>query len=160
MTGTVGKTTSREMLRHVLDRQGGATATRGNNNNIAGVSRSMAYTPRDYAYAVLEMGFGLPLGGIAKSSQLVRPHVSLLTALGLAHLDVFGGRGEWVAGLYYLGNEESLQRRYTYLPADFFSQFFADLEDHILLVHAFVISPGAVIFPAVAGVDHDTADPE
>lgn len=90
LTGTVGKTTSREMLRHALDRQGGATATRGNNNNLAGVSRSMAYTPRQYGYSVIEVGFGYPLGGVAKSSRLARPHVALLTAVGLAHLDVFG----------------------------------------------------------------------
>ncbi len=90
LTGTVGKTTSREMLRHTLGRQGGSSATRGNNNNLAGVSRSMAYTRRDCGYSIIEVGFGFPLGGVARSSQLVRPHVSLLTAVGLAHLDVFG----------------------------------------------------------------------
>ena len=92
LTGTVGKTTSREMLRHTLDRQGGASATRGNNNNLAGVSRSMAYTPRGHGFSIIEVGFGFPLGGVARSSQLVRPHVSLLTAVGLAHLDVFGAQ--------------------------------------------------------------------
>lgn len=90
VTGTVGKTTCREMLLHALDGQGGTRATRGNNNNIAGVERTMAYTPIDAGYAIIEMGFGLPVGGIRTSSEAVRPHVALITALGLAHLDVLG----------------------------------------------------------------------
>lgn len=90
LTGTVGKTTTRQMLLHMLGPQGGASATRGNNNNIAGVERSMSYTPREHGYSILEMGFGRPLGGIGISSERVRPHVALITALGLAHLDVFG----------------------------------------------------------------------
>lgn len=89
VTGTAGKTTSREMLRHVLDPQGGAVANKGNNNNIPGVSRTLCYVPRDHGYAVLEMGFGNPLDGLAISSQIARPHVALLTTLGKAHLDVF-----------------------------------------------------------------------
>lgn len=89
LTGTVGKTTSREMLRHITDPQGGTSATAGNNNNIAGVERTMAYTPRDHAFAVLEMGFGQPFNGIRISAERVRPHVGWITALGPAHLDVF-----------------------------------------------------------------------
>ena len=39
---------------------------------------------------------------------------------------LFGGRGEWVAGIYYLGNSEDLQRSYTYLESDFFSSYDTD----------------------------------
>jgi UDP-N-acetylmuramoyl-tripeptide--D-alanyl-D-alanine ligase len=108
LTGTVGKTTTRQMLLHVLDRQGGASATRGNNNNIAGVERSMAYTPREHGFSILEMGFGLPLGGVSVSSVRVRPHVALLTALGLAHLDVFGNRARDEATSLRLVAEQKL----------------------------------------------------
>ena len=89
LTGTVGKTTSREMLAYLLHRQGGAESTRANNNNIAGVWRSMSYVPREYAYVALEMGFGFPTDGIRTSSVSVRPHVALLTNVSKAHLDVF-----------------------------------------------------------------------
>ncbi len=89
ITGTVGKTTSREMLLHVGSRQGGATATRANNNNIAGVARTMAYTPREHGWAAIEMGFGIPKEGISKSSKIVSPHVSLITSVSNAHLDMF-----------------------------------------------------------------------
>ena len=89
LTGTVGKTTSREMLRHVLDPQGGAIANLGNNNNLTGVQKVMGHTPEDWGFAVMEMGFGRPLGGIAKNSAQVRPHVALLTNVSEAHLDMF-----------------------------------------------------------------------
>lgn len=89
ITGTVGKTTSREMLLHVGQRQGGATATRANNNNIAGVARTMAYTPREHGWAAIEMGFGHPVDGISISSKIVSPHVALLTSVSDAHLDMF-----------------------------------------------------------------------
>ncbi len=90
LSGTVGKTTSRQMLVHALSGQGPTYATRGNNNNFAGVCRTMSYVPRDAKYAVIELGFGFPLGWIGRASLLIRPHAVLLTQLGLAHLDTFG----------------------------------------------------------------------
>jgi UDP-N-acetylmuramoyl-tripeptide--D-alanyl-D-alanine ligase len=89
ITGTVGKTTTRQMLHHLLDRQGGAVATRWNNNNIAGVQRTMAYTPAKHGYSLIEMGFGMPLDGIKTSSLHAKPHVALLTTISNAHIDVF-----------------------------------------------------------------------
>jgi UDP-N-acetylmuramoyl-tripeptide--D-alanyl-D-alanine ligase len=88
LTGTVGKTTTREMLRHVLDRQGGASANGGNNNNIPGVQRTLASTPAEHGYCVLEMGFGNPIDGISISSTQARPHVGMVTTVAAAHLDV------------------------------------------------------------------------
>ncbi len=89
VTGTVGKTTTREMLRALLGKQGGAEATRGNNNNLAGVLRTLSYVPRDLGYAIVECGFGLPLRGLGISSSIAQPHVAVFTSLGIAHLDVF-----------------------------------------------------------------------
>jgi len=91
ITGTVGKTTSREMLRHVLARQGGAIATACNNNNMPGVERTLACLPSDLGHCVLEMGFGLPLDGLRRSSEVAKPHVALVTYLSTAHLDVLRG---------------------------------------------------------------------
>ena len=89
LTGTVGKTTTREMLRHILDSQGGSVATTWNNNNIGGVQRTLCYTPRDHGYCVLEMGFGFPIDGIKTSSLQAKPHVSLFTNASKAHIDAF-----------------------------------------------------------------------
>jgi UDP-N-acetylmuramoyl-tripeptide--D-alanyl-D-alanine ligase len=77
------------MLLHVGSRQGGASATRGNNNAVPGVSRTMAYTRREHRWAVIEMGFGPPRNGISTSSKTVEPHIALITSIGRAHLDMF-----------------------------------------------------------------------
>lgn len=89
VTGTVGKTTTREMIRHLAGRQGGATASAANNNNISGVHRSLAYMPRDNAAGVIEMGFGKPLDGIERSSLIAQPDVAVLTTIEVAHFDMF-----------------------------------------------------------------------
>jgi len=89
ITGTVGKTTSRAMLLHVGQAQGCASATRANNNNIAGVARTMSYVPREHGWAAIEMGFGHPRDGISISSKIVSPHVALITSVSDAHLDMF-----------------------------------------------------------------------
>lgn len=89
ITGTQGKTTSREMLLHIGERQGGASATRANNNAIPGVARTMAYCRREQRWAAIEMGFGPPLNGIRTSSEIVKPEVALITSIGRAHLDMF-----------------------------------------------------------------------
>ncbi len=89
LTGTVGKTTSREMLKHILAPQGGAAATTWNNNNIGGVQRTLCYTRRDDGYCVLEMGFGFPIDGLKTSSVQAKPHVALFTNASKAHIDAF-----------------------------------------------------------------------
>jgi len=89
VTGTVGKTTTREMIRHLTGFQGGATASAANNNNISGVHRSLAYMPRGNAAGVIEMGFGKPLDGIARSSRVAQPNVAILTTIDVAHFDMF-----------------------------------------------------------------------
>ena len=89
VTGTAGKTTTREMLKHVAERQGGASATAWNNNNIMGVWRTLAYTPRDHTWSAIEMGFGLPIDGLRTSSLMARPHAAILTNVSAAHVDAF-----------------------------------------------------------------------
>ncbi|MPQ95996.1 MULTISPECIES: UDP-N-acetylmuramoyl-tripeptide--D-alanyl-D-alanine ligase [Thioclava] len=89
VTGTVGKTTTREMIRHMTDLQGGATGSAANNNNISGVHRSLAYMPRENAAGVIEMGFGKPLDGIARSSRIAQPDIAVLTTIDVAHFDMF-----------------------------------------------------------------------
>jgi UDP-N-acetylmuramoyl-tripeptide--D-alanyl-D-alanine ligase len=89
LTGTVGKTTTREMIRHLTGLQGGASASAANNNNISGVHRTLACMPREHAAVAVEMGFGKPLDGIERSSRVARPDVALLTTIDVAHLDMF-----------------------------------------------------------------------
>lgn len=91
VTGTVGKTSTRNMLIHALNPQGGAVGSRGNNNNIPGVLRTLAYAPRDFGFVVTECGFGMPLNGLSISSLVARPHVAIITTISESHLNMFPG---------------------------------------------------------------------
>ncbi len=90
LTGTVGKTTTREMIARALTGAGRrpVITTAGNNNNIPGVERTIASTPARARACVCEMGFGQPRDGIAKSSRRLRPQIAMITTVGAAHLDV------------------------------------------------------------------------
>ncbi len=91
LTGTVGKTTTREMIARALAGAGRrpVITTAGNNNNIPGVERTIASTPARAGACVCEMGFGKPRDGIAKSSRRLRPQIAMITTVDAAHLDVF-----------------------------------------------------------------------
>ena len=89
VTGSVGKSSVREMLRHVLDRQGGAAATRQNYNLVAGVELSLAQTPPNAAYGVYEIAIGKP-GTLVRSARRVAPQVAVVTAIAPVHLKGYG----------------------------------------------------------------------
>lgn len=90
LTATVGKTTTREMLRHVLSAHGEVVANSSNNNNIPGGERTIAATRKDAAYSVVEIGLGPPRHGISTTSRTVRPHLAIVGVIGRGHLDMFG----------------------------------------------------------------------
>lgn len=85
VTGTVGKTTTREMLKHVLGCQGQTSGTIANFNTRLGVPYSVAQTPAGGDYAVFELAVSSLYGKSGPASLLVRPHVAVITAIGLAH---------------------------------------------------------------------------
>ncbi len=88
ITGSSGKTTSKEMLRTALGVQGRVFATAGNFNNQIGVPLMLARMPLDTEYAILEMGMN-HFGEMAFLSELVRPHHTLITMTGAAHREYF-----------------------------------------------------------------------
>ncbi|MGM0811618.1 UDP-N-acetylmuramoyl-tripeptide--D-alanyl-D-alanine ligase [Thioalkalivibrio sp.] len=89
LTGSNGKTTTKEMLRAVLSRVGRVHATRGNLNNHIGVPLTLLELPADADFAVIEMGANHG-GEIAQLTQWTQPDVALITNAGRAHLDGFG----------------------------------------------------------------------
>lgn len=89
VTGSVGKTSTKEMLRTVLSRQGRTHAAEASYNNHWGVPLTLARMPRDTEFAVLELGMNAP-GEIAPLSRLARPHVAVITTIAPAHLEAFG----------------------------------------------------------------------
>ena len=88
VTGSVGKTGTKEALRLVLSRQGPTHATEGNLNNHWGLPLTLARLPRDAAFAVLEMGMNHP-GEITPLSVLARPHVAVITTVEAVHSAFF-----------------------------------------------------------------------
>ncbi|AHE99279.1 UDP-N-acetylmuramoyl-tripeptide--D-alanyl-D-alanine ligase [Thioalkalivibrio paradoxus] len=89
LTGSNGKTTTKEMLRSILSRVGSVHATAGNLNNHIGVPLTLLAMPPSVDYAVIEMGAN-HAGEIAFLTRLTRPDVALITNAGRAHLDGFG----------------------------------------------------------------------
>ena len=89
ITGSVGKTGTKEALRHALQAAGGQIhANASSLNNHWGVPLSLARMPRDSDYAIFELGMNRP-GEIANLANMVRPDLALITTIAPAHLAVF-----------------------------------------------------------------------
>ena len=89
ITGSNGKTSTKEMLAFVLAKAGKTHSTRGNLNNHLGVPLTLANLRGDEEYVVVEMGAN-HLGEIEPLANLVRPHFGLITSIAPAHLEGFG----------------------------------------------------------------------
>jgi UDP-N-acetylmuramoyl-tripeptide--D-alanyl-D-alanine ligase len=89
VTGSVGKTGTKEALRLALSKDGETHASFASYNNHWGVPLSLARCPASARYAVLEMGMNHP-GEIAPLSRLARPHVALITTIAPVHLEFLG----------------------------------------------------------------------
>ncbi|MEO0864545.1 MAG: UDP-N-acetylmuramoyl-tripeptide--D-alanyl-D-alanine ligase [Pseudomonadota bacterium] len=88
VTGSVGKTSTKEMLLAMLGDQGRAHASVASYNNHWGVPLTLARMPADTEYAVIEIGMNHP-GEIAPLSRMARPHVAMITTVAAAHLEAF-----------------------------------------------------------------------
>ncbi len=105
VTGSVGKTGTKEALKLGLSILGKTHATEGNLNNHWGVPLSLARMPADAAFGVFELGMN-HAGEIAPLSKMVRPHAAIITTVEAAHLEYFNSvteiadeKGAIMAGL-------------------------------------------------------------
>ncbi|MEA3081776.1 MAG: UDP-N-acetylmuramoyl-tripeptide--D-alanyl-D-alanine ligase, partial [Sphingomonadales bacterium] len=91
VTGSVGKTSTKEALYAALDRNHPGKVHRSvkSYNNHTGVPLSLARMPRDAEFAILEMGMNNK-GEIAALTRQVRPHVAVITAIAPAHIENLG----------------------------------------------------------------------
>ncbi|MFZ1924081.1 MAG: UDP-N-acetylmuramoylalanyl-D-glutamyl-2,6-diaminopimelate--D-alanyl-D-alanine ligase [Xanthobacteraceae bacterium] len=89
VTGSVGKTGTKEALRLALSKDGETHASVASYNNQWGVPLSLARCPASARYAVLEMGMNHE-GEIEPLSRLVRPHVAIITTIAPVHLEFLG----------------------------------------------------------------------
>jgi len=105
VTGSVGKTTTKEMLRVALSIFGTTHASAASYNNHWGVPLTLARLPRDAAFAVVEMGMN-NRGEIAPLSRLAKPQIGIITSIGTAHIGQLGSqaaiaaeKGDIIAGI-------------------------------------------------------------
>ena len=89
VTGSVGKTGTKEALRLALSTDGETHASVASYNNHWGVPLSLARCPASTKYAVLEIGMN-HAGEITPLTKLARPHVAIITSIEPVHLEYFG----------------------------------------------------------------------
>ena len=89
ITGSVGKTTTKDMTGLVFAASSGAYVTKGNKNSLIGLPLSVMSIENGTEYAVLELGMS-ERGEIARLSMLARPYLSVITTIGTSHLETLG----------------------------------------------------------------------
>ncbi len=111
ITGSNGKTTTKELINAVLSSSYNTLCTRGNYNNHIGVPLTLLNLTKDHQIAVIEMGAN-HMGEIALLSSLTQPTHGLITNIGKAHIEGFGSLANIIKGkteLYdYLKAHEGL----------------------------------------------------
>ncbi|HMT53018.1 MAG TPA: UDP-N-acetylmuramoyl-tripeptide--D-alanyl-D-alanine ligase [Saprospiraceae bacterium] len=90
LTGSNGKTTTKELARNVLSKKFKTHATEGNLNNHIGVPLTILSTPDDAQFLIVEMGANHQ-GEIDLLCQIAAPNYGMITNIGKAHLEGFGG---------------------------------------------------------------------
>lgn len=89
VTGSVGKTTTKELIAGVLSTQGTVHKTYANFNNEIGVPKTLLELEPEDDYAVIEMAMR-GMGQIAQLTQITRPTIAVITNVGTAHIELLG----------------------------------------------------------------------
>lgn len=90
ITGSNGKTTTKEMLCSIMGLAGATLCSKGNLNNQVGVPLTLLNLGSKYNYAVIELGTSWP-GEISRLSDIASPDIGIITNIGLTHLENFKG---------------------------------------------------------------------
>lgn len=91
ITGSVGKTTTKDALFSMLSPHYAVHATHGNYNNDLGLPFTLLSAPKETKIVICELGTG-GVGEMEALSNILRPHISLITCIGHAHIGAFGTR--------------------------------------------------------------------
>lgn len=93
LTGSVGKTSTKELLKISLSKYGKTYATKGNLNNHYGVALTLCNFSRDNKFGIFEIGMN-HLNEITPLSKLVRPDIAIITNVGPVHIENFKNEQE------------------------------------------------------------------
>ncbi|MBS7577276.1 MULTISPECIES: UDP-N-acetylmuramoyl-tripeptide--D-alanyl-D-alanine ligase [unclassified Enterococcus] len=97
ITGSNGKTTTKDMIAAVMSEACHTYKTQGNYNNEIGLPYTILHMPEETTYLVLEMGQD-HFGDIRLLSEIARPDIAVITMIGEAHLEFFGSREKIAEG--------------------------------------------------------------
>jgi UDP-N-acetylmuramoyl-tripeptide--D-alanyl-D-alanine ligase len=89
ITGSVGKTTVKDMVAQILTRKHSICSTEGNHNNLVGVPQTLFELRADHEFLLVELGTDRP-GEIARLVEMVRPNLGVITQVTESHLERFG----------------------------------------------------------------------
>lgn len=144
ITGSVGKTTTRQFVASVVSQLGKTLATSGNFNNHIGLPLTILKMEGDEEYVVLEMGMN-HLGEISYLSQIAKPDYGIITMVGTSHIEYLGSRdnilkakmeitdGMKEAGMLLLnGDNDLLSSVKSQYPIRYFGQNNAEFPYEIL----------------------------
>ncbi|MBQ4634136.1 MAG: UDP-N-acetylmuramoyl-tripeptide--D-alanyl-D-alanine ligase [Bacilli bacterium] len=93
ITGSNGKTTTKELLSHILKQKNKVFKTYKNNNNLIGLPLNLTELNNKYQYAVLELGMNHK-GEISELSKICKPDLAIITNIGTAHIGNLGSKKE------------------------------------------------------------------
>lgn len=163
VTGSVGKTTTKEMLRAALSAFGPTHAAVASYNNHWGLPLTLARTPADAAFCVAEIGMN-HAGEVAPLSRLARPHVAIVTTVAAAHIGYLGSieaiadeKASIVQGLEPDGiailpaDSPLLPRLRAAASGAFVMTFGADAAADVRLVHSEADADGSLIHVDILG---------
>lgn len=97
ITGSAGKTTTKDLIAHLVAGLGPTVATPGNFNNEIGLPLTVSLIEDDTRFLVLEMG-ARAVGHIAYLTEIAPPNIGIVTNIGTAHLGEFGGYDKTIQG--------------------------------------------------------------
>ena len=117
ISGSNGKTTTKELVSRVLAERFEVYATRGNLNNHIGVPLTLLAMTRDTEFGVVEMGASA-CGELALLASVAEPNYGILTNIGLAHLEGFGGPEGVRRGKGELFDFLAANGGHAFVPAD------------------------------------------
>ena len=141
VTGSVGKTTTKELIAAVLATEGRVHKTFGNFNNEIGVPKTLLELDTEHAYAVVEMAMRGE-GQIRELTQIARPNIGVITNVGTAHIEL-------------LGSEEAIARAKCELLAEMPEDSVAILnhDNPLLMATAQQVWSGEVVTYGLSGGD-------
>ncbi|MGI5921851.1 MAG: UDP-N-acetylmuramoyl-tripeptide--D-alanyl-D-alanine ligase [Syntrophomonadaceae bacterium] len=93
ITGSSGKTTTKEMLASILRQRWKVFKTKGNKNHIRALKQYARQINKSYQAAVLELGI-VTSGQLARMCRIIKPNIAVITMIGTAHIGNFGGSVE------------------------------------------------------------------